>query len=580
MSGDASIGTHAEYFSVLSEVTAKLAAAGAFSGRINEILEIIGNKTLARRTYIVLDDPQGGEAKVAYEWLETGTASPNPPEKLFYAGLPYFRQLLAKDGNIIAKEVKRLPEDLVAALNSVERESWIAIPLVFKGGHFGFLGLDDCRKKIVFEKGSSVFFGVLAAIISGAFSQNNYFAALNSLSANSSALSDTIERQQFKRIFELNPNPMSVNDIAHGAFTEVNEAFLAKIKYTRAEVIGKTPLELGLFPDWQKYIGATEKLRDRENFSNVLLVVCDKNGEMLQGLFSGTTIRFGEKKLGLVVMVDMTEQTNLSKRIEEQKVRLEGVLKASNIGTWAWDIQTGETTIDERIAKMLGYEMRELSPEFPLPEWETIMVTDLTRFLHPEDALLSREVLQRHFRKETEYYSCELRMKHKNGSWIWVHNRGKVTAWTADGRPQIMHGTYADINGRKTTAKTVEDNEKRLNAMLSNLPDVVSLLDESGKIKYLSPNFERLFGWKQEDLLGRTAFELVHDDDRERVKAEYFNHQKTPDSTTITNCRLKCADGSFRLVELTTKNLLHNPSVNAMILSGHPVSNEPEKRSV
>ncbi len=379
---------------------------------------------------------------------------------------------------------------------------------------------------------------------------------------------------KFKHVFEFNPEPMSLNDLEKNTFLDVNEAFLKKTKYSREEVIGKTPVELGLFPEWHKSLDAAKTLAAKGAFSGFTMDVCDKNGDYIHGLFSGTIIEMAGKKAAVILMVDITERDALHKRMQEQNQKLQAVLESSKIGTWTWDIQTGETTIDKRIAEMLGYEMSELSPEFPLPEWETIMVTDLTRFLHPEDAPLSREVLQRHFRKEAEFYSCDFRMKHKNGSWIWVQNRGKVSDWTADGKPHIMHGTYADITERKEAALSSEYNEKRLAAMLSCIPDVMSIVDGTGKLKYVSSNYKQLFGWEQKDLTGRMAWELVHQDDLERIQTEFKNHLKTPGSVNVTTFRFKRGDGSYRHVELTTKNLLHDPAVAGMVLSGHEIKDK------
>ncbi|GEM_PF-4559511 len=681
MSKDIGKGSNNELISILSEANAKLSASKEFSSGIKEVLGVTGSKTQARRAYVSLDEPRGHMAEAVFEWTEPGFSLPNPLQKTVYSQLPSFKTLLLKDGRIIAEDAGKLPKDLAEALRPGGISSWIALPLSVKGRHSGFLGLEDCRNKTVFEKTSSMFFEVLAGMISSAILQNNYLAELETSRATSLSYSDSMdeiaiitdlsggilyaneavtkklkfnpkelkfmqiaglfpevkreaarraingsaEKKQefsvyelqgkygglipfegkfwrgiwngrqcifyrfkdltgeqqdllkFKKVFEFNPEPMSLTDPGKNIFLDVNEAFLKELKYTREEVIGKTALELGLFPEWQKQATAAKTLAAGGTFSGLALDTCDKNGDIIKGLFSGTTMEIGGKKVSLVVMADITEQNNLKLEIEEQHLKLQSVLEGSKLGTWTWNIQTGETTIDRRIAEMLGYEMRELSLDFSMLGWETVMVTDITRFLHPVDALLSREVLMRHFRKETDYYSCEFRIKHKSGRWIWVHNRGKVTDWTADGRPSIMHGTYADITERKANVKNVEDNEKRLNAMLSCIPDIISIVDDTGKIKYVSSNYKQLFGWEQNDLTGRMAWELVHKDDLERIQAEFKNHLKTPDSVTVTTFRFKRGDGSYRLVELTTKNLLHDPAVKGLVLSGHEIKDKLTK---
>jgi diguanylate cyclase (GGDEF)-like protein len=67
----------------------------------------------------------------------------------------------------------------------------------------------------------------------------------------------------------------------------------------------------------------------------------------------------------------------------------------------------------------------------------------------------SESLLKRHFAGELAYYECEARMRHKNGSWIWVLDRGKVATWTDDGKPLSMSGTHLDITDRKLAEEQI-----------------------------------------------------------------------------------------------------------------------------
>lgn len=126
--------------------------------------------------------------------------------------------------------------------------------------------------------------------------------------------------------------------------------------------------------------------------------------------------------------------------VVEARDRFKSVLEGTNVGTWEWNIQTGETIFNERWAEIIGYTLEELSP---------ISIETWLKFGHPEDLEKSGELLRQHFEGEKDYYECEARMKHKNGQWIWVLDRGKVSKWTADGKPLLMSGTHQDVTERK-----------------------------------------------------------------------------------------------------------------------------------
>jgi len=129
-----------------------------------------------------------------------------------------------------------------------------------------------------------------------------------------------------------------------------------------------------------------------------------------------------------------------SKELEYEKQRLADIIYGTNIGTWEWNIRSGEAVFNERWAEIIGYSLTELEP---------ISIQTWLDLVHPDDARISGELLERHFSRKLDHYDCECRMRHREGHWIWVHDRGKVVSWTAEGSPLMMSGTHQDISERK-----------------------------------------------------------------------------------------------------------------------------------
>lgn len=122
--------------------------------------------------------------------------------------------------------------------------------------------------------------------------------------------------------------------------------------------------------------------------------------------------------------------------VRETTQRLTAVIEGTNIGTWEWNVQTGQTRFNERWAQIVGYTLAELEP-VSIDTWQGLA--------HPDDLAESARQLQRHFTGELDYYDVICRMRHKQGHWVWVHDRGRVLSWGAAGEPQWMYGTHADI---------------------------------------------------------------------------------------------------------------------------------------
>ncbi len=152
-------------------------------------------------------------------------------------------------------------------------------------------------------------------------------------------------------------------------------------------------------------------------------------------------------------MENITQRKKAQQQLFKEKERLQNILEGTNAGTWEWNIKTGSTVFDSRWAEIVGYTLEELAP-VNIETWSSLA--------HPEDLIVSNAKLRACFNKETDYYEVEVRMKHKQGHWVWILSRGKVTSWSAKGEALKMSGTHSDI----TRTKEFEDSLKKLNMQL------------------------------------------------------------------------------------------------------------------
>jgi PAS domain S-box-containing protein len=153
-----------------------------------------------------------------------------------------------------------------------------------------------------------------------------------------------------------------------------------------------------------------------------------------------------------VSLIDLSGLRSRDRELEQQRQRLEEVIWGTDAGTWEWNVVTGETVFNERWANIVGYSLEDLMPT-TIETWQ--------RFVHPDDLARSAEALQRVFSRETVAYECDARMRHKNGEWVWVLDRGIVVEWTPEGEPLRMSGVHIDITARKRA----EESAARLAAL-------------------------------------------------------------------------------------------------------------------
>jgi len=157
-----------------------------------------------------------------------------------------------------------------------------------------------------------------------------------------------------------------------------------------------------------------------------------------------TPIGEGDSILLYSIVHDITDRIRSEKMLEDERQLLAGVIDATNAGTWEWNIQTTETIFNTQSAKIIGCKLEEISPG---------TINTWMQLVHPDDLVKCQQQMEKHYRGVLPYYELELRVKPRNGDWVWIVNKGKITRWTEDGKPLLMQGTMQDITARKLASE-------------------------------------------------------------------------------------------------------------------------------
>ncbi len=105
---------------------------------------------------------------------------------------------------------------------------------------------------------------------------------------------------------------------------------------------------------------------------------------------------------------------------------------------------------------------------------------------------------------------------------------------------------------RLKTEQALRERETRYRLLADNIADIVILLDGRGTLLYVSPSVEPVLGLRGNDLVGKSCFDLVHYEDRERVQAATAE-LTNPNATNTVAFRIARADGSIAWVEINFK---------------------------
>jgi PAS domain S-box-containing protein len=156
--------------------------------------------------------------------------------------------------------------------------------------------------------------------------------------------------------------------------------------------------------------------------------------------------------------LDITERKEAEEALFESRHLLELALAGTELGMWDVEMPGGKSTYDDRYCAMFGYQADEIEPT--MEGW--------LRQVHPDDLRNVEEAMRAHLAGESRIYEAEYRQRHKDGHWVWVFSRGKVT-YDAANQPVRATGTTLDISDRKRVTTVGAELLKKFETLIAGL---------------------------------------------------------------------------------------------------------------
>ncbi len=167
--------------------------------------------------------------------------------------------------------------------------------------------------------------------------------------------------------------------------------------------------------------------------------------------------------------------------VRESEQRLELALKGADLGVWDWNVQTGAVQYDARWTQMLGYTIAEVPAHFRF--WQ--------ERVHPDDLPGMLEALESHLAGRAYDFRFPHRLRHKDGSWIWVLSCGRVVQRDEAGTSLRACGTHLDITAHKLAEEALKRSEAFARSVVESSADCVQVFGLDGRLQWMNENARR-----------------------------------------------------------------------------------------
>lgn len=319
--------------------------------------------------------------------------------------------------------------------------------------------------------------------------------------------------ERWRRLFETSSAGMALFRL-DGVCTAANPALQRMLGLSEDEIVGHNVLEFN-HPD-ERAATAAALARYRDGMlteRNVEKKYLKKDGTPVWLNITNTLVSATETAPSFLqaVYVDVTAQVQAEAALRASEERWRAMFETTAVGIATSDLRLRYVAANHSFQRMTGYTEEELRSLTPM---------DIT---HEEDRTAMLERIDEFAAAPRRGHRVEKRLRHKDGEIVWADVNTFFVPGT-DSTPAFIGGMAVDITDRKRAEAALRASEERWRLMFETSAAGMATARLDGVFTAANPALQRMLDRTEDEILGRTAIEITHDDERaetENVVAKF-----------------------------------------------------------
>ncbi|MDX9722523.1 MAG: PAS domain S-box protein [Myxococcota bacterium] len=362
---------------------------------------------------------------------------------------------------------------------------------------------------------------------------------------------------KFMAVFRATRDAYFLTTVSDGRILEVNETASSLAGRRSEELIGRTTNELELWADpasRERYIALVARDGGARDFETRFRV---SSGAIIDVIISGEIVELEEGPCFLSVIRDVTQSKQAANELRASEARLRSILDNMQDAYFQADLSGRFTMVSPSAARMYGYDTRE----------EMVGLEAVS--LYGDEA--TRTSMHQTLRSEGRVLDYITLGRRKDGSSFWVSMNARLCR-DANGLVVGTEGVVRDISERKQAEEALRFSEERFRLLVQNSNDLIVVVAADGSRTYVSAQSTQILGYTPEELLGGSCFTNIHPDDLPGILTSFSEGVAQPGAVRKADYRYLHQRGEWLELEAVGCNLLHEPTVQGVVLNIRDVS--------